>query len=532
MLQWAVWICLLSSVCVQGILAQTPIRGVVWDADRAPNTNDLKLIGWLGVQAVRLPIVEDQQLLAVADSLGLSLFQDLPVRYLSAPALMDSLESATAQLAAALERGRGHVSAGHYGLALYSDNSTDAACPYFAELARIAKASSDAKVYYVSPFIERDQCAEVVDFVLLDLRHAQDPSSALAEWPHVVPAGVGAFGTQVLDEAFGLKDARSPQSQARYFETHLTALLNSSAHSIFVYRWQDTAALDVTAQWGLLDVHGHQRPVYSVVRGLYTGAQNVFAFRAGTPAKASTPWLVLLGWLAILGLALPYAASTPWRNLVHRFLTRHGFYLDSVKLGREFPGVGCVVFVLVQALITGCVLWLVVHAIYESPAADPILASLPPTLMGGAEKIAETPLVAVTLFGALHLVYHLLLMLINMAVFGFRELVDFKRAFTLQVSAHWTCIFLLPMIMISPALTAANYQLLVGITAAAWILVIVFSAAQLVADYAAILPRRRRLAAVLQLMPQLLFLVGLLLWTFNSSLGASVGFWWHLIIRA
>ena len=531
MLQRAFRLCLLASLCAAASIAQTPIRGVVWDSDSAPTATDLHLIRQAGVQAIRLPLVNDPQLLIEADSLGLSLFQELPMQYLAASGLMDSLDSATSLLAAALELGAGHASASFYGLAYYSDTSNDAACPYFADLARTADAVSEVQVYYVSPFVENDRCADTVDFVLLDLRHLPDPSRAADRWPHSAPIGVGAFGTSVTDGAFGLRNNRSPQSQARFFETHLPILLNSPVRAAFVYRWNDNGAPREAHRWGILDSLNQPRPAYEVVRGLYTGTQRVFAFPAGTAARGDTPWLVVMGWLALFALGLTYAASAPWRNLVHRFLTRHGFYLDSVRMGREFPGTGCFVFMLVQALITGCVFWLLVHIALESRAGEPMLASMSPAMQQTTGSVTNDPRQSTILFSGVYLAYQLVLLLTGMAVFYTRGLTDIKRAFTLQVSAQWHAICLLPLIMMYPSFSQADLPFITGLIAGGWILAGLLSGVRLVADYAAVINPGRRLVALFMLMPQALSVTAAVFWALNTPIGASIAYWWHLVVR-
>ncbi|MDE2730554.1 MAG: hypothetical protein OXI38_04055 [Bacteroidota bacterium] len=531
MLERAFRLCLLASLCATASFAQTPMRGVVWSSDSTPTAADLHRIRQAGAQAIRLPLVHDRSLLIEADSLGLSLFQELPMRYLTASSLMDSLDSAASQLARALELGAGHASAAHYGLANYSDTSNEAACSYFTDLARMADVALNVQVYYVSPFIESDRCTHTVDFVLLDVRHLPDPSWALDRWPHPARVGVGALGTAVTEGAFGLRNLRSPQSQARYFELHLPTLLDAPVNAVFVYRWGDNGALHEADRWGLLDSLDQLRPAYEVVRGLYTGTQQEFAFPAGKAAQGETPWLVVVGWLAILALGLTYAVSISWRNLVHRFLTRHGFYLDSVRMGREFPGIGSLIFMLVQALITGCVCWLVVHTALESRAGEPMLASLSPAMLQIAGRIAGDPGRSTLLFSGVNLVFQMALLLAGMSVLSTRGLAGVKRVITLQVSAQWHVICLLPLIMVYPSFSQADLPLITGLTAGGWILAGVVSGVRLVVDYGSVLGPSRRIVALFVLMPQALSVTAALAWVMYTPTGASIAYWWHLIVR-
>lgn len=531
MLPRALWFGLLTSVCVAHSLAQQPIRGVVWDSGTSPTATDLHLISRTGVQAIRLPLITSPELLNVADSLGLALFQELPIRYLSAARLSDSLASASSKLTAALNLGAGHPSAKHFGLAFFSDASNDAACPYFADLARMAQEHPDVQVYYVSPFIQRDRCAGTVDFVLLDVRHHDEPMTAIAQWPTQTPIGLGALGRYAVDGAFGLRHDRSVQSQARFMETSLPGILGAPLHSVFVYRWHDTDPASHAQQWGLLDARKEPRPAHAVVRGIYTGTQSVFAFPTGWPAKANTPGLLIFGWLVIFTLGILYTVSSPWRNLVHRFYTRHGFYLDSVRMGREFPGAACVTFILVQALITGCTMWLMIRALQVSRAREPILAFLSPEVRGAVDVLVADPWRVIVVFGCFFLAYQLILLLTSVAVLERRRLVDVKRAFIVQVSAQWHLILLLPLLMMAQSFASAGFQLLAGITVAFWLLASLLSTLRLVADYASIVPPNRRMASLSLLAPPALVLTGAVLWLLNSALGDSMGFWWRLVMQ-
>ena len=125
------WCCILACPSITGAFAQVQFRGVVWDSDAPPTVHDLVEISQAGIRAVRLPLLSDTTVLAYADSLGLHLFQDLPIRYLPAASLHDSLEFSTEQLLAAIRNGVKYNSARHYGLANYSDTSNKAGVQVF-----------------------------------------------------------------------------------------------------------------------------------------------------------------------------------------------------------------------------------------------------------------------------------------------------------------------------------------------------------------------------------------------------------------
>ncbi len=212
-----------------------PAKGVVWEAppEYVQAARELRRIRAAGVDAVRTTVLRDERLLALADSLGLALYQDLPVAYLPAPALYDTLDAAARMLEAALERARGHPSARHFGLTSYSDTSTPAACAYVEALAdRVRRhGPPGSRAYYLTPFARADPCAGAVDLVLLDALNRARPEALLDRWRAAHPdasarVGLGALGTWIDPQAArGRRVPHSAEAQARYLETHLSTLL-------------------------------------------------------------------------------------------------------------------------------------------------------------------------------------------------------------------------------------------------------------------------------------------------------------------
>ena len=96
------------------LMAQDALmQGVAWAApeDIGSAAADLGAKRRMGVEAVRTHLVRDERLLAVADSLGLSLFQELPLAGLPALSLLDTLTHARQLLDATLERAQPCVGA-------------------------------------------------------------------------------------------------------------------------------------------------------------------------------------------------------------------------------------------------------------------------------------------------------------------------------------------------------------------------------------------------------------------------------------
>ena len=312
-----------------------------------------------GVEAVRTDLIQDTTLLRLADTLGLQLYQELPVDYFAADQLLDSLSYARRLLQQALRRARGHPSARYFGLARRSETSDTTACAYFRQLTDLVhdQGPPGSQTYYLSAFVGQDRCAGAVDLVLLDGLRVHSPHRLLTRWRQERPdslsegtaVGLGTLGMPVKEGAGrGLRQPYSPEAQARYFETSLRALLADTSQTqapvFFVYRWKDVGQeAAATAyglerpgnySYGLIDEGGNRRPAFEVVRGFFTGNQMVFAFDAGEQPPPPFPWLRLLGWGILFLLGVGYFASEQFQELVPRYFAAHAFYREAVREGR------------------------------------------------------------------------------------------------------------------------------------------------------------------------------------------------------
>lgn len=309
---------------------------------------DLRAMHAQGVEAVRTRPIRNERLLAVADTLGLQLYQDLPLAYLSAQMLADTLDHARETLSQMLNLAQRHPSARHFGLANHGDTSDPAACSLLQQLAAVVRSQGPpgSQTYYVTPFTSTDRCGAVVDVVLLDARNAARPAQRLTAWQAAhsdMPVGFGALGTWVRrDSARGLRAPHSPEAQARYLERHLGYLLADTVQaapaSIFVSRWRDADARSgdpYDRPYGLRTADDTPRPAADVVAGFFTGAQTVFAFSAGQRPAASAPWLILMGWGLIGLIGFVYYRGPRFQQMVMRYFWAHNFYQESVREGRE-----------------------------------------------------------------------------------------------------------------------------------------------------------------------------------------------------
>ena len=373
-------------------------KGVVWTpptSDRAAR-HALRRMHAMGATAVRLTRpLDGERVLATADTLGLALYVDLPVAYLSARALADTAAFARRALDRVLAQSRRHSSLRAVGLARGADTTTPSACAYLDTLARQVRAESDLRTYYVTPFPpSADRCVPSVDAVLVDLVEATDPQGAFQRWTEAAAAvGVGAVGHGVRPQAAsGLRVPHSPERQARRLEQGLPRLLDdASGAPVFVYRWQDRSAERTTRRYGLHSAGATPRPAARVVAGLFTGRQTTFALPRGTAPATGAPWLVLVGWGLLAGLGMLSTQYAQMRRTLPRYVLSHGFYRDDIRRGRDLmPEVNVVLLVgAVCALGIGALV--AARALAADPSVRHVLAALPDELRQVAARWIETP---------------------------------------------------------------------------------------------------------------------------------------------
>ena len=100
------------------VSAQEQVKGIVWQppARFEKAKQDLIEMRNIGVEAIKTPLITDERLYTVADSLNLSLYQDLPFSYLPSSELVQSVDEAKQLLESALLNASNHPSARHFGL--------------------------------------------------------------------------------------------------------------------------------------------------------------------------------------------------------------------------------------------------------------------------------------------------------------------------------------------------------------------------------------------------------------------------------
>ncbi|MEX0747040.1 MAG: hypothetical protein WD275_03500, partial [Rhodothermales bacterium] len=212
----------------------TVLKGVVWQAPPSFDAaeRDLMEMRESGVAAVRTGIIRNHRLLSLADTIGLTLYIDLPIVRMPASRLRDTLNYASALLDTVAGLAQIHSSIQAIGLARYADTSDSTSCAYFDALDRQANEIMPVHVqtYYLTRFLDEDRCSGDVDFVLADMRDMDNPVRRLRTSRKAGSTiGIGALGVWVRpDTVGGLDVPGSLESQARYLENALPILLSDT----------------------------------------------------------------------------------------------------------------------------------------------------------------------------------------------------------------------------------------------------------------------------------------------------------------
>lgn len=334
----------------------------------------------IGVEAIRTPLIQDERLYQISDSLGLILFQDLPFEYLSTIQLTASLDEGKRTLEAALSIAFRYSSARHFGLTSFSNTSAEASCLFIDELVKLARAryGDRYRFYYSTYFIEQELCSDSVDVVLLDVLNDSDLSEKEVRWANAhpnTPMGLANLGTWIrssLPDDTGEEGYLLEQSsiyQARFLENTLNEVLinnrGPSSEVVFVYRWRDkrisypspahNLSQPYRHPYGLQASNNEPRQSYKVVQGFYREDQQVFAFQAGKPAASQRQWVTLFIWLNLLILSIAYAYFPRFRLMARRYFTAHGFFREAIREGRELLiGPNILIFIVLSSAFGLC----------------------------------------------------------------------------------------------------------------------------------------------------------------------------------
>ena len=480
-------------LAAQGACAQAPrVNGVVWTPPAYPQAvADLQRMHAMGVNAVRVPVIDDERLLTAADTLDIQLYQELSTAFLSAPALNDTVAAARRELQQVLRQAAAHPSVRHVGLARHVDTSDPAACAYFDRLAAQIPSPSPIHTYYVTPFVETDRCASSVDAVLIDARGTADPHALLARWMaahrDAARVGLGALGTWVApDGPPGLKHAHSPERQARYLEEHLQHAPLDSVSVRFVYRWRDARTDPYGRAFGLLTEDGALRPAAQVVRGIYTGRQRIFAFPAGSTPPVSFPWHMVVGWSVVALIGLIYAREPLFRQTIIRYFWTHTFYHEVVQEGRDTLAGSSLALVTGAAVSLGLLGFATAAQIRYAPEVVHALRALPAPLRETVAFGLDAPWTMGILVAAGYALLLLVWTLGLVAIVRKKDGLTPEQALMLVAWPHWPLLVLMAGPLVASTLAPPAALAVLASMAGACALLVLWITGRVLADYKAV----------------------------------------------
>lgn len=530
------------------------LKGVVWQApeDLQEAEAELRAMQEAGVQAVRTGPIRHERLLALADTLGLAFYQDLPASHLSTEALHDTLNYLTQELERMLLVAEQHPSARHFGLFRTGDVTDPSACAAIEELAQRVERDgpSGSRSYYLSPFVEADACVGAVDEVLLDVLNRDDPVELVRRWRAVhgeAAVGIGALGTWVSPRVGkGLRVPHSPEAQARYLEEHLPPLVDEkalpgdtsagSSTAVFVYRWRDRAPTAFGRRtppgrrYGLHGEDGAPLPAFRVVKGTYTGEQITFAFPTGETPPSGPPWLILMGWGALAALGIFYANAPRFRRMAPRYFRAHGFYRDAIREGRDVLTGASMVLLAAISIGVGLLLTVFFLKVQETHSFDLLMQRFSEMTQGRVVALLKQPWLLASFIAAIYalglLLWALLLALLSRWLAPLRP----EQTFMLAVWPRWPM-----LVLMIGAMAASTYPadtaipLLLGLLAA-WGLITLSSSARTLHDYS-VLTRSSFYALLTLVLTSPVFLLGIVGLFTALEHASEVRFIWHLLTR-
>lgn len=479
--------------------AQTPARGMTWDLPGTLRQAEAELTQMheMGVTAVRTRVIEWNQLLVLADTLGMQFYQELPIEGLTAAALNDTLPYARRVLRAALQRARRHLSTRHFGIARLSDTSTEEAAAYVQTLAELVRQQGPpgSRTYYISEFVESDALDSLVDLVLLDARDEDNPANRLRRWneAQTSPAGL-LLGSWIDPDAEpGYRVPGSEEYQARYLENKLRTVLygNVEPAVVFVDGWRDATAsrLSVRHDWSepymrRYGLYGENRarPALDVVRGLYTGEQTVFALPPGDEQEDPQGWFVLIGWAVVLLLGGLYALPARLDHILRRFFVSHSFYIELIRRGRAVQMSTSLIVLACLSVCVGIIGTVALELVSPTATFAALFDALPVALQRLMLALVDRPAVGIVLIALLYGLRIVLWGILLVARSGLRSRLGLAPALMLALAPRWPLILL--MIAALVALTTSYAPSLILAIVLLWLVVETVAHNTTLVDYA------------------------------------------------
>lgn len=527
-----------TAVCQSA--ASGPTKGIVWAPPEhfADLRTDLERIGGEGAEAVRTALVLDPNVQIVGDLFGVSFFQELDARFMPAARFAERRPEMTAALDSAIETASQFDARQQFGLGYWVDTSVPETCQVIRDLSdRVHDRLPAAQTYYVTAFIESDICAEAVDFVLVDAEGASPVSDLVHRWRihSDVPVGISSIGFPVREDAgHGYRSTFSAEYQARMLERELRYLLGDrNLRAVFVDRWRartklSDEATDKVGDYGITAPNGDARPASDVVRGLYTGNQQVFAFDAGKRSDDDFSWINLISFLSVTLFGLTYYGSISLRSIVRRYFLSHSIYIEKLSDGREAT-VGTSMFLLLCLSLAASVVGMTVLTDLSGTRLwHPILHWLPgwlsePLQIGLARSGLLIPVFA-SLFAIITLLWAAIL---SISTRGTRRL-RFGQTLLTAVMPRWpvALIGLLALVMLNWRIDAPGFVLLAVM--GVWFTVVLTYTGRMLSDFLRLLGIRALWTVPVLFLGLCLLAVSVWLFVVTNDLQPEIGYLWNI----
>ncbi len=507
---------LLLAFAVLGMPRAYGQLGVVWDAPVSERAamSDLVEMRMLGLRAVRTGPVTERGILAAADSMGMMLYRDIGLERLSPGEWADTLLAAVGRVDALAAS----PYPGWIGLGSWTATNLPATCEWIGSLAQRVH-SAGHKAYYITPFTRRDRCRHVVDAVLVDGLGRVDPGELVDAFRARDAVGVASVGVASVGVASAGLAAGAGGSMEQHGAVFIERILTLSRdYVVFLHRWRDRPDADPWAQpYGLYDANGNPRAIVGMLREAHLTGKPIFA-RGPEVDVASASWSVLVGWLLIVFLAMLYATSPRFRQMIPRYFLAHGFYRNAVREAREVLPLTSTALISLIGLSTGLVVAVVLHGLHDRPIGRYIYGLLPEGTTAAASALMGTPFVLSILLGSVILLSLAVWMSMWVLLTGRQHPLLASQALMLAVWPRWQAVALVPVAMVlGPPGTAATYVLVAtGLVFAASL---VWSAIRTANDMSRVSRVSRPLAVLLVLLnPEVLFvLAGVVLASAKSA---------------
>jgi hypothetical protein len=351
------------------------LRGVVWYEDHPSwggaltyeqMERDIVLIKNLGANAVRFAAHPPHPyMLNLCDRYGLLAFEEIPVR---APAAIlgeeGYLDLATAAAREMILRDRNHPSVFAWGLGDQFEAGGDLSRSFVRALAETMRGLDGRPLYYSLRSRQADVCADLVDFVALNVASGDSKSfkNELEQWRghhRDRPLVVLHLGTEVQDDnKNGYNDPLSQQAQARFYLQRFEVLRSLDFDGGFVWAFNDyrgdRPALTVHGNdptlysVGLVSGEREKRIAYDAVRSIFQNEKFV-ALPPGSAATTAPIIYVLSGFVLLVGLAYLYNTNRRFRESLNRSVfSSYNFFAD-VRDQHAVPGFHSTLLALIVA---------------------------------------------------------------------------------------------------------------------------------------------------------------------------------------